>query len=99
MPRYSIALAEWQNSEKVTSNKFAFKEGEFLFGKLKLYFHKVGIALVNGICSTDIVVIAPIETTWSAYVLAINFFIRICELYRSDVNGRQDATDKLGNNA
>ncbi len=70
MPRYSIALAEWQNSEKVTSNKFAFKEGEFLFGKLRPYFHKVGIAPVNGICSTDIVVIAPIETAWSAYVLA-----------------------------
>ena len=70
MPRYSIALTEWQNSEKVTSNKFAFKEGEFLFGKLRPYFHKVGIAPVNGICSTDIVVIAPIETAWSAYVLA-----------------------------
>ena len=70
MPRHSIALIEWERSEKVTSNKSAFKQGEFLFGKLRPYFHKVGLAPVSGICSTDIVVISPNSITWSAFVLA-----------------------------
>jgi type I restriction enzyme S subunit len=33
-----------------------FRSGEFLFGKLRPYFHKVGVVPVDGICSTDIVV-------------------------------------------
>ena len=70
MPRRSIALTEWENTGKVTSNKSAFEKGEFLFGKLRPYFHKVGIAPVSGICSTDIVVIASKTAEWSGYVLA-----------------------------
>ncbi len=71
MPRHSIALTEWESSEKVTSNKSAFRKGEVLFGKLRPYFHKVGLAPVEGICSTDIVVVAPKNTSWSAFVLAL----------------------------
>ncbi len=56
MPRGSIALASWDYAPKVTSTKAAFLKGQTLFGKLRPYFHKVGIAPVDGICSTDIVV-------------------------------------------
>ena len=70
MPRRSIALTAWERIGKVTSNKSIFKKGEVLFGKLRSYFHKVGIAPINGVCSTDIVVIAPKSTEWSAFVLA-----------------------------
>ena len=70
MPRHSIALTEWENAGKVTSNKSVFDKGEVLFGKLRPYFHKVGIAPVSGVCSTDIVVIAPKTVEWSAFVLA-----------------------------
>jgi len=56
MPRRSIALDAWESAGKVTSGKLSFKAGEFLFGKLRPYFHKVGIAPVDGISSTDIVV-------------------------------------------
>ncbi|MBF0401156.1 MAG: restriction endonuclease subunit S [Magnetococcales bacterium] len=70
MPRRSIALADWAHAGKVTSNKSVFKKGEFLFGKLRPYFHKVGIAAINGICSTDIVVVCPKGKEWSAYILA-----------------------------
>ena len=69
MPRRSITLAEWENADKVTSNKFAFRKGEFIFGKLRPYFHKVGIAPVDGICSTDAVVVAPMKNIWSNFVL------------------------------
>ena len=70
MPRRSIALTAWERVGKVTSNKSIFKKGEVLFGKLRPYFHKVGVAPINGACSTDIVVIASKSAVWSAFVLA-----------------------------
>jgi type I restriction enzyme S subunit len=69
MPRRSIALFDWGTAEGVESNKFEFKKGEILFGKLRPYFHKVGVAPVDGVCSTDIVVIAPRQHVWTAFVL------------------------------
>ena len=70
MPRRSIALSEWEGAAKVTSNKSVFKKGEFLFGKLRPYFHKVGFAPLDGICSTDIVVVIPRAPAWAAFTLA-----------------------------
>ena len=70
MPRRSIALTRWGDTSDLKSNKWAFHKGEILFGKLRPYFHKVGIAPVSGVCSTDIVVIAPKAACWSAYLLA-----------------------------
>ena len=70
MPRRCIALSDWGTSEGLESNKFRFKTGEILFGKLRPYFHKVGVAPVNGVCSTDIVVIAPRSSHWFGFVLA-----------------------------
>jgi len=69
MPRASIALTEWGNASELASNKFVFKEGEFLFGKLRPYFHKVGIAPIDGVCSTDILVVAPKSQEWYGFVL------------------------------
>ena len=70
MPRRSIAITEWSDAGKVTSNKSEFKTDDILFGKLRPYFHKVGIAPVDGICSTDIVVVRPQTTDWHAFLLA-----------------------------
>ena len=69
MPRRSIALSEWEGAGKVTSNKSVFKKGEFLFGKLRPYFHKVGFAPLDGICSTDIVVVIPRTPEWASFSL------------------------------
>ena len=69
MPRRSIALTEWGYVEEVTSAKTIFKKGEFLFGKLRPYFHKVGIAAVDGICSTDILVLVSNMNYWSSFLL------------------------------
>ena len=68
MPRRSIALGQWEGAGKATSNKSVFKKGDLLFGKLRPYFHKVGRAPVDGICSTDIVVISPKSKEWDAFV-------------------------------
>ena len=69
MPRRCIALSEWDTAEDLESNKSEFKQGEILFGKLRPYFHKVGIAPLNGVCSTDILVIRPAEPDWFGFVL------------------------------
>jgi type I restriction enzyme S subunit len=70
MPRRSIALAEWGTTEEVTSHKFQFYEGEVLFGKLRPYFHKVGVTAVSGVCSTDILIVVPKSPEWYSFVLS-----------------------------
>lgn len=69
MPRRRIALSDWGAADGLESNKFEFKRGEILFGKLRPYFHKVGVAPVDGVCSTDIVVVAPRKQEWFGFVL------------------------------
>jgi type I restriction enzyme S subunit len=69
MPRRSIALSDWGTGDGLESNKFEFKKGEILFGKLRPYFHKVGVAPVDGVCSTDIVVVTPRAQEWFGFVL------------------------------
>ncbi|WP_299065469.1 MULTISPECIES: restriction endonuclease subunit S [Pseudomonadota] len=69
MPKRSIALSDWATGDGLESNKFRFSRGEILFGKLRPYFHKVGVAPVDGVCSTDIVVIAPRAPMWFSFVL------------------------------
>jgi len=71
MPRRCIALSDWGTAEGIESNKFEFRKGEILFGKLRPYFHKVGVAPVDGVCSTDIVVVCPRTPHWFAFVLCV----------------------------
>ena len=69
MPRRSIALSDWESDTKLGSNKLEFKRGEILFGKLRPYFHKVGVAPLDGVCSTDILVVRPKTPEWFGFVL------------------------------
>ncbi len=69
MPRHCIALSEWGSADGLESNKYEFQKGEILFGKLRPYFHKVGVAPVDGVCSTDIVVVTPLSKSWFGFVL------------------------------
>jgi len=69
MPRRCIALSDWGHADELESNKFEFERGEILFGKLRPYFHKVGVAPVDGVCSTDILVVRPKTPEWFGFVL------------------------------
>ncbi|HET6387434.1 MAG TPA: hypothetical protein VFJ58_28940 [Armatimonadota bacterium] len=69
MPRCSIALSEWGSAGGVVSNKFRYSAGDILFGKLRPYFHKVGVAPNDGLCSTDILVIVPRMAEWYGLTL------------------------------
>lgn len=69
IPRESIALLEWDNLEDVQSSKLSFGKGEILFGKIRPYFHKVAVAPVAGLCSSDAIVISPKAAEHFAIVL------------------------------
>ncbi|MEJ7593835.1 MAG: hypothetical protein WKF77_20030 [Planctomycetaceae bacterium] len=62
-------MGEWGRAEDVKSTKLAFKQGEILFGKIRPYFHKVGVAPVDGVCSSDAIVIVPNSFSFFAPVL------------------------------
>ncbi len=56
IPRKCLSLNEWGVAEGLESAKSCFSTGDILFGKLRPYFHKVVIAPMDGVCSTDILV-------------------------------------------
>jgi type I restriction enzyme S subunit len=61
IPRKSITLSTWGRAEDVTSAKHRYRAGEILFGKIRPYFHKVGIALTDGVASSDAIVIRAFD--------------------------------------
>mgnify|MGYP006429116913 CR=1 FL=1 len=71
MPRGSIRLSRWSTAEGINSQKYKINHGDLLFGKLRPYFHKVGLSAIDGVCSTDIVVIRPVKQEWRSFVLSL----------------------------
>ena len=71
LPEHSMAIQEWGRAADAGSRKYAFEAGEILFGKIRPYFHKVGIPPVTGICSTDAIVIRPRNQMEAGLVLAV----------------------------
>ncbi len=71
MPRRSIWLSSWGESSQVSSQKSVFHKGDVLFGKLRPYFHKVGVAQVDGVCSTDIIVVRAQRDEYLPWLLMV----------------------------
>jgi type I restriction enzyme S subunit len=69
IPRKSMSLSSWGASEDISSQKSHFNKFNILFGKLRPYFHKVCIAPVYGICSTDVLVIEPLKKEYFSFCL------------------------------
>ena len=69
LPRKSIALSNWDVVAGVNSTSLAFKKGEILFGKIRPYFHKVGVAPLDGICTPSTIVIRPLKDEYFAITL------------------------------
>lgn len=68
MPQGSIELSSWESSNKVSGSKNFFKNDDILFGKLRPYFKKVGIAPIEGVCSTDILVLNTEKKYFKSYL-------------------------------
>lgn len=66
--RKSFTLSRWGLASDVESQKSHFGYCDFLFGKLRPYFHKVCQVQCSGICSTDILVIRPKEEPFRGFV-------------------------------
>lgn len=71
MPRGSVFLDDWAPAGELGSNKSRFERGDILFGKLRPYFKKVGIAPIDGVCSTDILVVRPVVSRDRALVACV----------------------------
>jgi type I restriction enzyme S subunit len=71
IPRRSIALMDWDEAKNVQSTKHIFKAGNILFGKIRPYFHKVSVAPIDGICSTDAIVIEAKKREMFPFVLCV----------------------------
>jgi type I restriction enzyme S subunit len=69
IPRRSIALMDWGEAKDVQSTKHIFKPGNILFGKIRPYFHKVSVAPLDGVCSSDAIVIEAKDKKSFPFVL------------------------------
>ena len=71
LPRKDFCLSEWGYSSSVNSNKLQYAENDILFGKIRPYFHKVGFAINNGVCSTDCIVMKAKRGKWSYLLMTV----------------------------
>jgi type I restriction enzyme S subunit len=81
MPRGSTVLRDWIEDKAPTGQAARFESGDLLFGKLRPYFKKVGVAPISGRCSTEILVIRPKDEDYYGIVLghlASDRFIEHC---------------------
>ncbi len=69
LPRRSIALGAWGTAQEVQSTKLRVRVGDILFGKIRPYFHKVGVAPIDAVCSSDAIVMRPKESSHFGTVL------------------------------
>lgn len=72
-PRKSMALENWDEVDEIGSNKLAFECGDILFGKIRPNFHKVGVAQVDGLCSSDTFVLSPVDSEHHALISMVTF--------------------------
>ena len=73
MPSKSINLSNFQLGSAVNSSITAFKKGDILFGSMRPYFHKVGLASFDGITRTTTFVLRPQKDCFRNFSL-MHFF-------------------------
>jgi type I restriction enzyme S subunit len=72
-PRKSIALSDWEEVSEIGSDKLVFSRGDILFGKIRPNFHKVGVAQVDGLCSSDTFVLSPKKPEHHSLIAMVTF--------------------------
>ncbi|MEM0066604.1 MAG: restriction endonuclease subunit S, partial [Sulfolobales archaeon] len=65
-------LTRWGTAKEVISSKYKFRKGDILYGRLRPYLDKCVIATIDGLCSTDFIVIrANANLILPEYMVAI----------------------------
>ena len=64
----------FQTADEIRSTKNIFRIGDLLYGKLRPYLNKHGVAKFDGVCSTDILVFKANE---QAEIEFINYFLSL----------------------
>ena len=92
-------LKRWGNASEVKSTKSRFYPDDILYGKLRAYLDKVVIAEMEGICSTDILVVTANSKTiprFLVYLLHTHPFIRHAVATSTGVNHPRTSWNSLG---
>jgi type I restriction enzyme S subunit len=71
MPQHSMALENWGLGEELTTSVTRFSRRDILFGAIRPYFHKVGIAPVDGVTNVSVFVIRPKQLSDWAFLAAV----------------------------
>jgi type I restriction enzyme S subunit len=66
-----IDLTRWGKGTEVSSLKSRFSKNDILYGKLRPYLDKAVIAPVQGLCSTDILVLKPLDSILPEFIAQI----------------------------
>jgi type I restriction enzyme S subunit len=65
----SVCLDSWRRGSEVNSSIIRFRRDDILFGSMRPYFHKVGIAPFNGITRTTTFVLRPVAPDLRLFAL------------------------------
>lgn len=63
MPKKSVALTDWGHGEELSSSVTRFQTRDTLFGAIRPYFHKTGVAPVNGVTNISVFVMRAKRTS------------------------------------
>lgn len=79
MPPKSIDLSNYQPGSAVNSSIISFRRGDILFGSMRPYFHKVGLAFFDGITRTTTFVLRPKQARYRHLALFQFFSTEVVE--------------------
>lgn len=84
MPKGSTVLSDWvEPNEAPSGSSWNFSRGDILFGRLRPYFKKVGVAPVDGCGSTELIVMRAKELEyWGVALMTVSSdpFIEFCDM-------------------
>lgn len=90
-----------QQDIDLKSNKFFFTNNHVLYGKLRPYLNKVALPSFEGVCSTDIFPLLPIEGLSNKYfiktLMSTSYFVNMANSQSSGANLPRIGTTALEN--
>ncbi len=90
-----------QQDIDLKSNKFFFKNNHVLYGKLRPYLNKVALPDFDGVCSTDIFPLLPLDGISNKYFLkalmSTSYFVNMANSQSSGANLPRIGTTALEN--